>query len=617
MRRYAIALVLSGLLVGSDAAADRSSAADGATRLAAAQLLLDPGDVPPPDGDPRWQPVPLPDRWREQRPGAGGFAWYRFELALDAAGDVQATDGPWAVYLPSVNMNAAAWVNGAFVGTGGRFEEPVAHNFNRPLLFVFPTRLLRAAGNVVHVRLFAYEHHYGGLGTIEVGPEALLRGEYEWRHLLQIGLSQLATVIALLTGALMALLWLGTRDPVYGTFALATGFWAVTSLNYWVRDVPVGHWTWERIVNASLDGFAVALAIWAHRFVALRRPRLEYALIAWAAAAALLALLLPPRAFYAVVNPLHLCSLGIGVYASVLAMTARQRFARWERALYVVAGVSGLGFAGHDLARQFGLLDAGGPYLIALIAPLMILGFGSSLLARFVASLEQTRQQNVELERRVREKTQELERNHERLRNLERDRAVSGERERIMQEMHDGLGGQLVAALAMSQSARARPSDVTEALRGALADMRSVIDSLDPKVSDLGALLGIFRSRVDPLLRARDVKLLWRVGELPADTSLGAEGFLNVLRILQEAVHNAVTHGAAREIALATRCEADAIVISVSDDGPGFDVGAVAAGRGLGNMRRRASAVGAEVDVARVEPHGTRVELRLPLSRGS
>ena len=169
----------------------------------------------------------------------------------------------------------------------------------------------------------------------------------------------------------------------------------------------------------------------------------------------------------------------------------------------------------------------------------------------------------------------------------------------------------------MSQSARARPSDVTEALRGALADMRSVIDSLDPKVSDLGALLGIFRSRVDPLLRARDVKLLWRVGELPADTSLGAEGFLNVLRILQEAVHNAVTHGAAREIALATRCEADAIVISVSDDGPGFDVGAVAAGRGLGNMRRRASAVGAEVDVARVEPHGTRVELRLPLSRGS
>ena len=54
---------------------------------------------------------------------------------------------------------------------------------------------------------------------------------------------------------------------------------------------------------------------------------------------------------------------------------------------------------------------------------------------------------SAELERRVHERTRELERTHERLRALERTASVAAERERLMRDMHDGIGSQLITTL--------------------------------------------------------------------------------------------------------------------------------------------------------------------------
>ena len=608
MRRLALGLVLGVLATSGSAPPALAAEHDAVARVTEGAFLLDGSEVPPPASQPGWARVALPDAWRRVRPAAGGVGWYRFELP-----GVAARAETWALHLPQVNMNAEAWLNGTRVGTGGRFSEPVAHNFNRPLFFVFPGELLDGQRNVLHVRLFAYPHHYGGLGPVELGPEQALRATWEWRHLVQVELARLGTVIACATSAIFAMLWLGTRrDAVYGTFALATAFWAVTSFNYWVRDIPLSHWSWERVMHLSLAWFAVLLAIWSHRLSDLRRPRLERALLAFAAVASGLTLTLPIARFYHVMNPLHLVSLGVGGYAAVRALRSRRGAARWELAVYLVAGACALVFASHDIGVQLGWVDADGPFLLPLVAPLMLVSFGSSLMARFVRSLEQVRQQHLVAETLVREKAGELERNHERLRSLERERAVANERERIMREMHDGLGAQLVAALAMVESDAAQRAGVAQALRGALAEMRAVIDSLDPGLSDLGALLGIFRSRIDPLLESRAVRLHWRVGELPKEPPLGAEPSLHLLRILQEAVINAVTHGGAGEIALETRWEHGHVRVAVRDDGCGFDVDAAREGRGLRNMRHRASLLGGGLGVESAAGEGTRVELRLP-----
>ena len=89
-----------------------------------------------------------------------------------------------------------------------------------------------------------------------------------------------------------------------------------------------------------------------------------------------------------------------------------------------------------------------------------------------------------------------------------------------------------------------------------------------------------------------------------------------VLRVVQEALQNVHKHAAASSASVATRIEGADWVVEVTDDGRGFDPGAVAAqGRrnyGLQFMRERAELIGAELDVRSRPDGGTVVRLAIP-----
>ena len=159
-------------------------------------------------------------------------------------------------------------------------------------------------------------------------------------------------------------------------------------------------------------------------------------------------------------------------------------------------------------------------------------------------------------------------------------------------------------------------SHIADALRNALDDMRAVIDSMDPLVDDLGKLFGGFRARFGALLQRNGLKCTWRVGDLPPTPWLGAEQYLHILRILQEAVANAIKHAEASELEVTVDPVGDpeaSLLICVRDNGRGFGPG-TSRGRGLAHMHGRAEALGAKLVIEPADP-GTRVAIRLPLSR--
>ena len=99
--------------------------------LSSGEFLPEPSMQLPDDADPRWRPVQLPDQWNEPgRAGVESSGWYRFRV--EAPTDA---DGPWGLYFLRGAINLAAYFNRSFIGSGGRFEEPMAFNANRPLLF--------------------------------------------------------------------------------------------------------------------------------------------------------------------------------------------------------------------------------------------------------------------------------------------------------------------------------------------------------------------------------------------------------------------------------------------------------------------------------------------------
>jgi signal transduction histidine kinase len=605
------------VLAACGPAASELEPSPAARPLASAAFALSDAPSPPPDVS-VWEPVSLPDRWRERRPEAGGFAWYRMEVPGPAA-----PGAAWALYLPHVNMNAAVYVNGAPVGSGGRFTEPVARNFNRPLYFAFPSDLLGRAGNEVHVRLFVYRELFGELGTPWIGEDRALRPAYEKALWWRTTLAQVATMLCLVTVLFCAALGLGGRgDRVYAWLALVTALWSAVSFNYWLRDVPFAVWTWERIVHGALDLFVLALAAFSHRYVGVRRPRVDRALGGAALLSAGFAVLAPQPLYFSVVNGLHVALFPAAVYGTLVILRHALRTRGVEGAIYLPAGLAALGFACHDILLQLGRLSPGAPHLLPYLVPLMLASFGSTLVLRVAAGLRSAEALNRELEARVEEKHRELESSYAARRALEHANVLAAERERLVREMHDGLGGQLVSLLSLVEGGDGADPRVAGAVRAALDDMRLVIDSLDPALHTLGGALGAARARFEPALAKSGVALEWRAGDLPPTPWLGPQDYLQVLRIVQEALVNVVRHAQARRVAVTTGRRADergrpGILIEVCDDGCGRPQAAAerAGGRGLRNMRERAERLAGSLRVEAADAatgRGVRVALWLP-----
>ncbi len=555
-----------------------------------AELVLD-GSPTPPRADRPGEWVDLPDDWRLRRPDRGGIAWYRMQLDAPSGRGAD----PWAVYLPSVNMNAQVWVNGVSVGGCGRFEEPVAHCFNRPLFLRVPGPLILDGSNRVEVKIFVYPHQYGRLGALWLGPEHRLASEYEWRYTLQITLSQIATAVVASVAAFLCALWIASGfEGVYGYFVLSTAAWTIASCNYWLRDLPVSHWVWERIIHLGLDVCLVALVPWVHRILGERWPRVESAAAATATLGLAITAPSSAEAFYPLVNWVHAATLLWAIYACVVVIRRHgcRPFLAWDGVVYALVGPGAVLLGSHDLAVQFGWV--GTPvYLAPLTVPLILPSFGATLTRRFLEAGRRRASDARELNVRVQEREEVLARSYHERRALERNEARCQERQRLTREIHDGLGGHLVATLSLVEGGKLGDSGVAEALRMAVEDMRLVLDSADLGAACLGEVLGLGRERLEPVVVRHQIRFVWQVPlHAYLDVPLGSERGMHVLRVLQEAVTNGVRHAGPKQISIAAIAELGTVRIEVRDDGSGIQPGA-GRGRGIRNMQERALHAGA------------------------
>jgi signal transduction histidine kinase len=195
-----------------------------------------------------------------------------------------------------------------------------------------------------------------------------------------------------------------------------------------------------------------------------------------------------------------------------------------------------------------------------------------------------------------------------------------------MRDLHDGLGGQLVSIVALSERGDDENAPIGEAARAALKDLRLVIDAMDDIGGDLMLALASWRERAVAQLRPHDIALDWRMAPprgLPVHPELRPWHVIQIMRLLDEAVTNAAKHARARRITVSIETLNGASgepcgCITVEDDGKGFAVagGEAAeanqkAARGLRNMRVRAARCGAELELIS-GAGGTRVRLTLP-----
>lgn len=185
-----------------------------------------------------------------------------------------------------------------------------------------------------------------------------------------------------------------------------------------------------------------------------------------------------------------------------------------------------------------------------------------------------------------------------------REAGANQERQRIMRDLHDDVGARLLTLL------HTAPDDHHEALaRNALGALRETLYALDDRRRySLEDLLEDWRGDLDERLAPGGVDLDWSAPVPGDDTLLTPRHYINLRRILDEAVTNALKHGAPTRLAFHATVRKDRFHFSIVNDirrqdgarGDGLP------GRGLNNMRTRIKELGGQLTARRVDaptPH--------------
>ncbi|MER5548194.1 GAF domain-containing sensor histidine kinase [Streptomyces sp. NPDC002589] len=204
-----------------------------------------------------------------------------------------------------------------------------------------------------------------------------------------------------------------------------------------------------------------------------------------------------------------------------------------------------------------------------------------------------------------------------------RELTIAEERSRLAHELHDAvsqklfslrLTAQAAAALVDRDPARAKGElhQVAALAAEAADELRAAVVELRPAALDEDGLIATLRTQTQVLDRAHTARVTFASNGFRALPAAQEEA---LLRVAQEALHNALRHSGAAHVDVSMGRRGNAAVLRVTDDGGGFDPTAVRrAGRHLGlvSMRDRASGVGGTLTVDSVPGKGTTIEMEVP-----
>lgn len=561
-----------------------------------------------PAADALWQSYDLPLRWVASPDDPLRGLALRLRFSLDAA-PTQA----WAVLLSHAPNGGRISVNGRMVGEIQRPDAANEVRWRRPHLLAIDPALLNPGENQILIQT-AYRGGLHVLAGVDVGPLGEVGRTYDRQYFVSSTLPWIGATLAACFALIFGLLLLRRHDTTIALVAIASLFWLLRSAFFVIETVPAPARIWlDFLYFGANGGFAATMTL-----VLLRLAGRSSSRDSW----------MP--ALYAALGPALLLAttghaepyldrfwipglIGMVAVSLLYALLSRVRKHESLQVVVITAMALTIAAAAYDYGIAQGWLPEANLLALHWAGPLLLVALATPVVDRFVRVLREAEGARSDLETRVREREQMLKRNYERLREGERMQATASERQRIMQDMHDGLGTQLVSSLMLVERGALTQAQIAQVLRESIDDMRLAIDALAQGNSDLLASLGNLRYRMEPRFRAAGIELIWDARGMPEELNINPDAVLPILRIVQESLTNALKHSQARAVSVALQVtqasdDAPTLQIRVTDNGKGI-TGERVGGRGLLNMRSRAGKIGGTLTLESVPGSGTRVRL--------
>jgi signal transduction histidine kinase len=538
---------------------------------------------------------------------------YRFEYepAMFAAGPLDAT----ALYVPRFASHLQVRLDDELVASSAAILNTRTARYGTPLLIRLPGGEAGPGGRTLELINEGGASPAALLGPVYIGKESELVSHYRHRYQRHVTAARFLDGVVFGIGGLVLLGGLLRRTDrlnlLFGFILLGLILPAIMGMFF---DLSIGlshHLAIQGLVFAGAFGLP---CIWL--FLG-RDPPVKVRYFFLLPLLAMGVMLVSPNG-----NPVPVLIFGIMPVVVILNLIGLYTLVAGALRSGGDAGILASGavilailLAVGDILSRQGWIAADYPPVIQLNASILAIMIGGIFFWRFAFIATRTERFNTTLRKAVASAEARLRESFARERSNARQAVLQEERLRLMRDLHDGIGGQLVSILSMSEMlpVEQAATAIQDASRRALDDLRLVITSMEDTGNDLAMLLGSFRERIEPQLRQAGINLHWRMESSQEVPGLNPVATLQILRVLQEAVTNAVRHSGATAITVAAApapLDQARLRLSVTDDGRGL-VEQHSARGGLSNMSRRAAAIGAELSIES-DAAGTKVVLDLP-----
>lgn len=564
------------------------------------ETLDRPADVPE-------AAVSLPHSFRV--PGAGRFGGGLYRLEFDRS---QTGPEQWSVLIPNYSGRILVRVNGTLLYDSDWTHSGQIVTLIWPDIIAIPAPVLKTGTNTVEISAVMMFGRKNYLSVIHAGPDSLLRPVYQQHRFLLVVLPQLLFAWQFAFSVMLLIVWAVRRSE--WSYILYAGILFFNSISNLVVVVPepLASPLVMQLSNLAFSWVTAMLVPFAFSFVNRRPPRASVLFAAYPVAVTSAFLLLPPEIVH-VLNWYVAVPVAWGLSCWALGVLSYAAFRRGSNSAHVVLGATLLSLLMilHEAPILYGFVGKRlfiNPFSIPIFMLLSVIS--TVLMWRFAAALNAVDQFNANLRREIADAEAALRISLAREQAQERAIALEAERSRLTRDLHDGIAGQLVSMVALSRRTDAKVHDFGAAARRALVDLRLVIASMAEVGDDPGMMLANFRDHIQPQLRTLGIALDWQMHALPEGAGWSSSTALELFRLLQEATMNAARHSGADRVTIEIRPTDDGVRVVVADKGCG---GAAdrPGGYGLANMRRRARAIGARLDIVS-GPDGTDIILDLP-----
>lgn len=197
-------------------------------------------------------------------------------------------------------------------------------------------------------------------------------------------------------------------------------------------------------------------------------------------------------------------------------------------------------------------------------------------------------------------------------------------RTRIATDLHDDIGANLTRISMLSEVARQQHGNgsdgadsplrsIARIARESVASMSDIVWAINPERDSLLDVIRKMRRHAEEVFSLRDVELRFDAPSVKESQKLGVTMRRDLLLIFKEAINNVARHSNCSRVNIELRIEGSQVLLTIVDDGIGFDTSVAGVGHGLASMKRRADTLGGTLEIISA-PGQTRVRATIPLS---